>query len=126
MLISLSTVALAGCNTLDSARSKKVIIPTAPPLATDLLLEAAATCKKEVEGLKRQSAHVPGERRKEFITVLDLADDNCQEIVETLDRLRAATYHKQSFSNSIKHAQSCVVQGVIENDLDMPAEDPHH
>lgn len=104
-----STVLLVGCHT----SSPRVVLPSTPPLSADILEQTAGSCEKETERLRSRSAYVPDERKKEYNAVMDLAEKNCKEIVETLTRLKAATHQEQSFRQNIQHAESTMLPGTV-------------
>lgn len=101
---------LGGCQTTSSPR---VVLPTTPPLSAEVLEQTATSCQKEMERLRSRSPYVPEERKKEFETVLDLAERNCDEMTETLGRLKAATHQEQSFRENVKHAESTMLPGTV-------------
>ena len=105
-----STAFLSGCNTTSSPR---VVLPSTPPLSAEVLEQTAGSCQKEVERLESRSPYVPKERKKEFNTVLDLARKNCEEMTETLGRLKAATHQEQSFRQNVQHADSTMLPGTV-------------
>ena len=105
-----STAFLAGCNTTSSPR---VVLPSTPPLSAEVLEQTAGSCQKEIERIESRSPYVPKERKKEFETVLDLAHKNCDEMSETLGRLKAATHQEQSFRQNVQHAESTMLPGTI-------------
>ncbi len=108
--ISLTSAAfLAGCTT----SSPRVVLPSTPPLSAEVLEQTASSCQKEVERLESRSPYVPKERKKEFETVLDLARRNCDDMAETLGRLKAATHQEQSFRQNIQHAESTMLPGTV-------------
>ena len=112
-LISLlALAALAGCNTLTS-NSPKVVLPSTPPLSAEVLEQAAKTCQKEVERLESRRPYAPKERQKEFNTVLNLAESNCSDMVDTLGKLKAATHQEQSFRQNIQHAEAILLPGTV-------------
>lgn len=112
-LITISLFLLAGCTQLSQwANKQEVVLPESPPLATQELVKVTSMCRKEVEGLEQRSAYVPEPRKNEYDSVLRIAADNCSELEETLDRLKQATHQKEAFLQSVRHAQSTVVQNV--------------
>lgn len=104
------TVLLVGCNTTSSPR---VVLPSTPPLSAEILEQTASSCQKEVERLESRSPYVPKERKKEFETVLDLARRNCEDMTETLGRLKAATHQEQSFRQNVQHAEATMLPGTV-------------
>jgi hypothetical protein len=104
-------IQLGGCDSVSHWMGhKEVVLPSTPPLSTSALGDAAKTCKKKVEQLSNRKEYVPEERRKEFTMLLDLAEDNCNEMVETYERLKAATHQAESFRQNISHAESTVAK----------------
>src|SRR5262245_49048060 len=110
-VMPVSLTLLAGCNQLSQwANTQEVVLPEAPPLATQELVKVTSMCRKEVEGLEQRSAYVPEARKNEYDTVLKMASDNCSELEETFQRLKQATHQKEAFSQNVRHAQSTIVQ----------------
>ena len=105
-----STALLTGCQTTSSP---KVVLPSTPPLSADVLEQTASSCQKEIERLQSRSPYVPQERRKEYETVMDLAKKNCEEMTETLGRLKAATHQEQSFRQNVQHAEATMLPGTV-------------
>ena len=105
-----SAALLTGCQTTSSP---KVVLPSTPPLSAEILEQTAGSCQKELERLKSRSPYVPTERKKEYETVLDLAERNCTEMTETLGRLKAATHQEQSFRQNVQHAEATILPGTI-------------
>jgi hypothetical protein len=106
---------LAGCNHIFS-NSPKVVLPSTPPLSAEVLEQTAGTCQKEIERLHSRRPYVPKERKKEFETVLGIAEDTCADMVDTLSRLKAATHQEQSFRQNVQHAEATMLPGTVISD----------
>src|SRR5262245_51104261 len=94
--LGLITMHLGGCNSFSKlTSSREVVLPSTPPIASENLERIVGTCKKEVDNLTQQAAYVHPERQKEFNMVLDMAQENCADMTDTFERLKAATYQEQ-------------------------------
>lgn len=105
-----STALLTGCQTTSSPQ---VVLPSTPPLSAEILEQTASSCQKELERLKSRGPYVPEERKKEYETVMDLAERDCKALTETLIRLKAATHQEQSFRQNVQHAEATMLPGTV-------------
>ena len=110
--VMVTLLPLAGCNHIFS-NSPKVVLPSTPPLSAEVLEQTASTCQKEIERLHSRRPYVPKERKKEFETVLSIAEDTCSDMVDTLSRLKAATHQEQSFRQNVQHAEATMLPGTV-------------
>jgi len=108
----LSLGLLSGCNTWDSSDTR-VVLPSTPPLSAAVLEQTAGKCLANVQKINARKAYIPQERREEFETVMGLAENNCDKMVETLNRLKAATHQEQSFRQNCSHAESIMLPGTV-------------
>jgi hypothetical protein len=108
LMASAMTLLLAGCSAFQ--KENRVIIPAAPPLPADALERIAGSCRKDIDRVNGRLPYVPEERRKEFKTMMDLAEDTCDSMVETLERLKAAARQEQTLKQSLQHAESTIAQ----------------
>lgn len=123
-------LSMAGCSLWDS--NSKVVFPATPPLSAETLEQTATSCPKEIERLKSRKAYVPEERQKEYKAVVNLAENYCDEMVETLQRLKSATYQEQSYRQNLQHAEAAMVAGAVPANessppteaFDQPAQQP--
>ena len=105
-----SLAVLSGCNTTSSPR---VVLPSTPPLAADILEQVASSCQKDIERLKSRNPYVPMERKKEYETVLKLAEKDCSELQKTLAQLKGATHCEQSLRQNIQHTEATMLPGTL-------------
>jgi hypothetical protein len=104
---------LGGCSTVKRAfRSNDVTLPPAPMIPHQSLEATATSCQKELDKLRPKFGYVPEERRGEFDSVLDIAEDMCKSLQETHDRLKSAAYQEQSYRQNMQHAQGMLVPGA--------------
>lgn len=103
----------SGCDHSIFQSGPKVVLPATPPLSAEVLEQTVGSCMKEVENLKSRAPYVPEERRKEYETVLALAEDNCTDMQETLSRLKRATHQEQSYRQNIEHVKATMLPGTV-------------
>ena len=107
-----AVLAVTGCKHTSSPR---VVLPSTPPLSAEVLEQTAASCQKEIERLSGRAPYVPQERKKEYETVMNLAEKDCKYIVDTLSRLKGATHKEQSLRQNLNHAEATMLPGTVVN-----------
>lgn len=103
---------VAGCK----HSSPRVVLPSTPPLSAEILEQTASSCQKDIDRLKSRSPYVPEERKKEYDTVMSLAEKDCKYMVDTLSRLKGATHKEQSLRQNINHAEATMLPGTLVNE----------
>ena len=109
-VVILPLIFLGACTHLVN---NKVVLPSTPPLSTEIVEQTANSCHKEIEYLRSKSPYVHKERQEEFYTVIKIAKKACNQITDTLNQLKSSTHNEQILRQSIEHAKNTMVPGAV-------------
>lgn len=110
-LILICGALLSGCQSVSRvfSGSKRVTLPSTPIISTESLGQVAGQCQKAIDQLRSKEDYVYEARRKEFDSLLSIAEENCDELVTTHDRMKSAGLQEQGYRQNIQYAQSLIV-----------------